>query len=54
MPECEIVKYTQRIIDENLFDSNKGYKSMGQLIRKCKCGWCMGVKEYEKELDIKS
>lgn len=51
MTECEITKYTQKIIDENLFDSDKGYKSFGQLIKKCKCEWCMSVKEYERELE---
>lgn len=51
MPECEITKYTQKIVDENLFDSDKGYKSLGQLIKKCKCEWCMGVKEYERSLE---
>ena len=51
MVECEISKYTQKIIDENLFDSNKGYKSFNQLMKKCKCEWCMSVKEYERELE---
>ena len=50
MPECEISKYTQKIIDENLFESNKGYKSFNQLMKKCKCEWCMSVKEYENNL----
>ena len=46
---CRSLRETQRIIDENLLDNDKGYKTYGQLERNCKCNYCMRMKEYKRE-----
>lgn len=48
--ECLIMKESQRIMDENLLDTDVGYKTYGQLERNCKCPYCMKMKGYKEDL----